>query len=139
MFDLLQNRNNFILCGFVVIGLVALYFLHDFYTRRLIHNELKKIVKAKKRKNTKLIQNKNKNKNTNEDEYNNDDDEEQTQNEELLHNEMKYKQEQRKNVKREMDSYIDPSDDNMENINDSQSSGKLNKSNVMMRDMMDGF
>lgn len=136
MFDLSQKKNKFILGGFVIIGLVVMYFLHDFYTRRLIHNELKKIAKAKKRKNTKLLQNKKKNENI---DKTSDDD---TLNNYTLNDDMQYKPTQQKHIQRDMDSYIDPDAEHMENMNEShnsQGSSKFNQSNIMMRDMMEGF
>jgi hypothetical protein len=125
MFDLSQKNNKFILGGFIIIAFVILFYLHDYYTKKLIHNELKKIAKAKKKnlgKNLKTRQNMQK--------FN---EIQNTQNIENIEKELN---------QQDMDSYIDPGAEFIEennSHNNSQASSRLNSSNIMMRDMMDGL
>lgn len=123
MFDLSQKNNKFILGGFTIIVLIVLFYLHDFYTKKLIHSELKKIAKSKKKniiKNLKIKQ-----KNFTE--------LENTHDIENIDKELE---------QHDMDSYIDPGaqfneDDNSHN--NSQASSRLNSSNIMMRDIINGI
>lgn len=123
MFDLSQKNNKFILGGFTIIVLIVLFYLHDFYTKKLIHSELKKIAKSKKKniiKNLKIKQKK-------------FTELENTHDMENIDKELE---------QHDMDSYIDPGaqfneDDNSHN--NSQASSRLNSSNIMMRDIINGI
>jgi hypothetical protein len=117
MFDLTQKKNKFILGGCIIIVLVALFYLHEYYTKKLIHNEIKKIARMKKKRSSRASKNKV--------------DEIET-----------FQSEEKELNQQDMDSYIDPGaeyiEDNNSN-NNSHSSSRLNPSNIMMRDMMDNM
>lgn len=110
MFDLTQ-KNKFVLGGGIIIVLMVLFFLHNYYTKKLIHSEIKKIAKLKKKKSLKTIALK-------------DDEIETFQNNE-----------------KDIDSYIDPGMDYVEDkdSNNNSQTSRLNSSNIMMRDMMDNM
>lgn len=112
-FNFEENKTIIMAIIGVIIACIAIYYLHERQTKKVLHSELKKIFAAKKRQDYQ-IQKKN-----------------------IAANNFKtnIQDETQEDIQEDMDSYVDPIDDNSEENNDT----KLNQSNIMMRDVIDGL
>lgn len=121
------EKNKLYIIGFVLISMVALYYLHIYQTTRLIRRELSKMAKEKKKKQMKQMMRR-----------------------QIVDEQQQHQQQQQRHYiseedpQEEMDSYIDPGNENNDEIdeqpssNQSMGSSRLSDKNVLMRDMMDG-
>ena len=128
----LEKKHLFLL-GFAVLALVGLYFIHSHLTKKIVHTELKNLLKQKKKnqknqmKKMQMLENINKQREMQKQRQMPESDME-------MEMDMEMKQQ-------DMDSYIDPGNEDdieVQNTPSSRSSSRLSKDNIMMRDLMDG-
>jgi E3 ubiquitin-protein ligase DOA10 len=131
------EKNKMYIIGFILTTLVALYYIHLYQTTRIIKDEINKMAREKKKKQLKYIM---KQHMTDKQSY------QQAQQQSSQQHQMNYLHE---NNIDEMDSYIDPGNENInpdeDDRNDEQQSSnysneksRLSGNNVGMRDLMDG-
>lgn len=114
-----MEKKYIFIIGFSLIGLVILYFAHSYFTIQIVQNELKNLVKEKRRKIK----------------Y-----EEEDEEKEIKINNKKVIENKNIEEKLDIDSYVNIDEDNDNNDANpiSEQSSKLSKSNIMLRDMVDG-
>ena len=108
-----EKHKIYIIIG-VLIGIVLLYFLQTWYVKSLVKDELKKIGKERKKKHMKMIK----------------------------HESVPERHVEQMQHSQDMDSYIDPGDENGDEQDEPEQrqyqQKRLSQDDVLLRDMVDG-
>jgi hypothetical protein len=132
------EKKHFIFGGFTIIALIALYFIHSYLTKQIVHKELKNLLKHKKKNQMKK---KNIMSNINHRKEKEKEIEMEMEMQMQMQREMDTKNDE--NIilnQHDMDSYVDVGNDDEDEARNTPSSrgSRVSKDNIGCRDMMDG-